>query len=168
MNKNIIWNDVLKQWSDGKKLQYTNNVKLSFLYETSPIKNGKEKYKEKFIENKHLDRMKEDHSPFSEYINKSKNKYVISFYNLSRDTLLIIPTPKKNRNYTTIKHFIDNSSETQQKQFWKYVSKCIKKLIKNGNITYWISTHGFGVPYFHLRISSKPKYFVTKSFTKYS
>ena len=113
-----------------------------------------------------LDKMKEDYSSFYEYIKKSKNKYVISFNNLSNDTLLIIPTPKKNKKFTTIKDFMDNASEIQQKYFWKYVSKTVKKLIKDGKTKYWISTHGLGVPYFHLRISLKPKYYVTKSFMK--
>ena len=35
---------------------------MAFLYETTPIKNGKEIYKEKFIENNYLDKMKEDYS----------------------------------------------------------------------------------------------------------
>lgn len=162
------WNDILQEWSEGNYLKYPNKIKMAFLYETTPIKNGKEIYKEKFIENNYLDKMKEDYSSFYEHIKKSKNKYVISFNNLSNDTLLIIPTPKKNKNFTTIKDFMDNASETQQKYFWKYVSKFVKNLIKkkDGKTKYWISTHGSGVPYFHLRISLKPKYYVTKSFIK--
>ena len=50
--------------------------------------------------------------------------------------------------------------------FGKYVSRIINKLIKDGKTKYWISTHGSGVPYFHLRISLKPKYYITKSFMK--
>lgn len=165
-SKTKKWNDILKEWSEGNYLKYPNKIKMAFLYETTPIKNGNEIYKEKFIENNYLDKMKEDYSSFYEHIKKSKNKYVISFNNLSNDTLLIIPTPKKNKKFTTIKDFMDNSSETQQKYFWKYVSKTIKNLIKDGKTKYWISTHGSGVPYFHLRISLKPKYYVTKSFMK--
>ena len=160
------WNDVLQEWSEGHYFKYPNKIKIAFLYETTPIKNGKEIYKEKLIEHNYLDKMKEDYSSFDEHIKKSKNKYVISFNNLSNDTILIIPTPKKNKKFTTIKDFIDNANETQQKYFWKYVSKTVKNLIKDGDTKYWVSTHGLGVPYFHLRISLKPKYYVTNSFMK--
>jgi hypothetical protein len=46
---------------------------------------------------------------------------VTSFYNISKDTLLIVPIPKQNKIYTTMKDFIDNASKTQQKEFWKKV-----------------------------------------------
>ena len=59
-------------------------------------------YKEKFIESNQLDKLKEDFSPYKKYIELSKNTYVTIFYNLSGDTLLIIPIPKKNKNFTTI------------------------------------------------------------------
>jgi hypothetical protein len=48
--------------------------------------------------------------------------------------------------------------------YWKYVSNIIKNLIKNNKDKYYISTHGLGVHYFHLRISTIPKYYNTKSF----
>lgn len=158
------WIDKLNEWSKSQTLFYPKNIKKSFFYETSPIKTGEEKYKVKFIENENLDKMKQDYSTFIDKIKISKNNYVTSFYNLSGDTLLIIPIPKQNKNFTTIKHFIDNASKTQQKYFWKYVSQKIKSLIKDKKKKYWISTHGTGVPYFHLRISTKPKYYQTKLF----
>lgn len=158
------WNDKLNYWHKLQNFIYPKNIKKSFFYETSPIKTGEEEYKVKFIENKYLDEMVQDYSSFMDKIKKSKNNYVTSFYNLSGDTLLVIPIPKQNKNFTTIKHFIDNASKTQKKYFWKYVSQKIKSLIKNKKTKYWISTHGTGVPYFHLRISTKPKYYLTKSF----
>lgn len=88
-------------------------------------------YEEKFIENHLLDNLIEDYLPFQKYINKSINKYVTSFYNLSKDCKLIIPIPKKNKNFTTIKDFIDNSSITHQQIFWKKVAKEIKIMLKN-------------------------------------
>ncbi|MAF35866.1 hypothetical protein CL622_01990, partial [archaeon] len=57
-----------------------------------------------------------------------------------------------------IKSFIDNASITQQKAFWKQVVKTAKKQLKMYDHI-WISTHGLGVPYLHVRISNKPKYY---------
>ena len=102
---------------------------------------------------------------FELYINKSKSKYVTSFLNLNKDTLLVIPIPKKNKNYATLKDFCDNSSITQKKYFWKKVSKLVKKFMKNQKYV-WISTHGLGVPYMHIRISNKPKYYFDNELKK--
>jgi hypothetical protein len=157
------WDNVLEKWEKGI-FSYPKNIKKRFFYETSFIITGGEKYNYKFIEDNKLQLLKQDYSPFIQYINKSKNKYVTSFMNLTKDTMLIIPTPRKNKNFTTIKDFIDNASILQQKKYWKYVSNIIKKLTKNNKYKYYISTHGLGVYYFHLRISKIPKYYHTQSF----
>ena len=62
-----------------------------------------------------------------------------------------------------MKDFIDNASELQQKEFWKEVSIQINKLINNKD-KFYISTHGLGVYYFHLRIEKNPKYYITEEY----
>lgn len=119
-------------------------------------------YLEEFIEDEELPTIMNSDS-FMNYIVQSKNKYVTSFPNLSGDTVLVIPMPKKNRkgkfkNYSTLKKFMDNASRTQQKIFWKHVYKQIIKFRKK-NKRVWISTHGKGVSYLHVRISNSPKYY---------
>lgn len=69
----------------------------------------KNKYKEKFSENNKLQYLTQDYSLFIHYIKESKNQYVTSFRNLSGDSLLIIPIPKKIKDFTTIKDFCDNA-----------------------------------------------------------
>jgi len=117
-----------------------------------------------YIKSNSLNNMTQDFSNFNEYINKSTNKYVTSFINLSGDTLLIIPMPCKNKNFTTLKDFIDNASLIQQQYFWQKVAIEIRKLIINNNKKFWISTHGLGVNYLHIRICLQPKYYQTKQF----
>lgn len=158
------WIDKLNAWKNGKVLQYPKNIKSRFFFETFVCdKNMNNNYKEKFIEYDLLNTLQEDSSQFQKYIELSKNKYVTSFSNISGDSILIIPIPKKNKNFTTIKDFIDNSSINHQKLFWKRVVKEIKKILKDNEKIY-ISTHGLGVPYFHLRLDKNPKYYKTKKF----
>lgn len=38
--------------------------------------------------------------------------------------------PRNNKNYATIKDFIDNASITQQKHFWKQVASEIENILK--------------------------------------
>ena len=85
----------------------------------------------------------------------------MSFYNKSKDTLLIIPIPYNEKEYITIKDFIDNAPIIQQKEFWKFASEEIKNILKTEKEIY-ISTHGLGVSYFHLRLCNSAKYYHTK------
>jgi len=158
------WEDKIKRWDEYNILKYPKKIKKRFFYETSFItEDMTEKYKEKFIQNKLLEEIEQNYEPFNKYIKESKNKYVTSFYNLSKTTLLIIPIPRKNKKFTTLKDFIDNASKKQQKEFWKKVSFLIKKMLKI-NKKIWVNTHGLGIHYFHLRIDTSPKYYLTKKF----
>jgi len=158
----MLWKTVLKNWKNGKVFTYPRNIKRPFMWRTSVILSDKNIYKEEFVENKYLDIRKQNYKAYNDYIRKSKNKYVTSFINLSKDTLLIIPMPRKNKNFSTIKHFTDNASLLHQKKFWMYVEKIVQKKLKKKKKLY-ISTHGLGVPYFHLRISEEPKYYYNSS-----
>ena len=160
----MLWKDKIALWKAGEYQTYPDSIKSRFFYETFVCdKHMKNKYKEKFIESKQLQRITQDYRPFIDYIQKSKNQYVTSFINLSGDTLLIIPIPKKNKDYTTIKDFCDNASITQQKHFWKRAAIEIEKILRDNDKIY-VNTHGLGVPYFHLRLDKIPKYYNSTEF----
>lgn len=122
------------------------------------IKNdGNVAFKQKFRTYDQLPEI-ENKKDFQEHIKNSQNKYVISFPNLSKDTMLVIPMPISGKNYATLRDFIDNAPEIQQQEFWKHVAEVAKKFMKkNGKV--WISVHGLGVAYTHVRISTIPKYY---------
>lgn len=165
MTKKCEWIDILMDWSLGKSLKYPSHIKKRFFYETSHLNdNFTNIYKSKFIETNEFDNIEnQNYFPFIKQINNSDNKYATSFFNKSKDCLLIIPIPRKNKNFMTIKDFIDNASRNQQSEFWKLTYNKIMLLLKKHDKLY-ISTHGLGVHYFHLRISLLPKYFITQEF----
>ena len=69
--------------------------------------------------------------------------------------------PRQRKSYATLKDFVDNAPMKQQQELWKLVAKEAKKQVKKfGKV--WISTHGLGVPYLHVRISNQPKYYFSK------
>ena len=159
------WIDKINSWEDGEIQTYPDKIDKPFFFETYKCdKDMQNKYKEKFIPSNKLI-FKKDHTAFDKHIQRQKatNKYAISFYNLSKDALLVIPMPRQNKNFATIKDFIDNASLIQQKHFWQLVGSTIKKALKTHDHVY-VSTHGLGVPYFHFRIDFTPKYFQTTSF----
>lgn len=154
----MSWNNTIENWKNGNPLTYPKNLKKTFLWRTSVFKeDGNSKYKQEFESCPQLD-LKQNYYDFQQYINQSKNKYVTSFYNLSGDTILVVPMPKNNKNFSNLKNFIDNASKTQQKYFWEHVADIIN-IQKNNHQHLWISTHGLAVPYLHVRISTSPKYY---------
>ena len=149
-----------------------SNITKPFLWRTSVINNKVDlPYKEEYVEDKWLLGRKQDYSSFlippaSLLSKKNENKkYAIRSINFPKDTILVIPIPKKNKDFTTIKDFIDNSTLHHKKIFWKKVATEVKKILKNNDKVY-ISTHGLGIPYFHLRLDKSPKYYQTKKFIK--
>jgi hypothetical protein len=58
---------------------------------------------------------------------------------------------------------MDNASYSQQRGFWRDVASAIKRMLKKYDQVF-VSTHGLGVPYFHLRINTYPKFYQTKKF----
>ena len=138
-------------WTLGTILKYPQKIKHPFLWRTR--RKTKTKFEQEFTIDKNLPRT-QNYSAFKTQIKKSKNKYVIVFPNLAKDTLLVVPMPKRGKNFASLKDFIDNASKTQQKVFWRKV-----KQVANRENVVWVSTHGHGVPYLHVRISLKPKYY---------
>jgi len=161
----VKWKDKILEWSSGKYLRYPSIITKSFFYETSICTTELDTlYQQKFIPDSRLSLMQQDSASFDKEINKAirkGNKYATSFTNLGGDAILIIPIPRQEKNFATIKDFMDNASTTHQREFWKYASKIIQHLLTTESKIY-INTHGLGVPYFHLRIDTKPKYYVSK------
>ena len=159
------WNETLLEWSSGKYLQYPARLTKPFFYETSICTHTLDTpYQERFIPDTRLLQLQQDTTSFQKQIKSAVSKgkkYATSFTNLGGDAILIIPIPRAEKNFTTIKDFMDNASITQQCEFWKYASKIIKQQLKVKKALY-ISTHGLGVPYFHLRLDTKPKYYQSK------
>ena len=161
----MLWSDVLNNWEKGVPLKYPKTVKGRFLWNTSVLKNdGKVPFKQTFRKNNDLPET-QNKKDFQEHIKKSHNKYVVSFPNLSKDTMLVVPMPIPGKNYATLKDFIDNAPQIQQEEFWKKVATVAKNFMaEKGKI--WISVHGLGVHYTHVRISSSPKYYFNDELIK--
>jgi hypothetical protein len=73
--------------------------------------------------------------------------------------------PKRGKNFATLRDFIEESSDEQQEAFWKRVAKEAKRFCAiHGRV--WISVHGLGVAYTHVRIATSPKYYFAKEFLR--
>lgn len=158
------WKKVISDWKEGANLPcYPRNIRKQFFWETSYIdKEMKEEYDEKFIESERLEQQEYNPEAFLEYIENSDNDYVTSFPNLKKDSMLVIPIPRSS-NFTSLKFFMDFSSDRQYRYFWRRVAEEIENMLLEHEGV-WVSTHGLGVPYLHVRIDTYPKYYQTRRF----
>jgi len=109
-----------------------------------------------------------DHKPFEQYLINTKNR-VVSFYNLKKDSLLIVPNiPSKNyHSNSSIAPFIRNNEMVDV--FLDLLSRVgcemLKIMHKKPDQTIWLNTHGKGVSWLHIRIDTTPKYISYTPFT---
>jgi hypothetical protein len=89
-----------------------------------------------------------DEKPYRKYILEAGKKLSTDFKNLSGDTVLVIPV----KPYSNIYQFAKNGSERE----WLALFRRVVKNFKKGQ---YISTHGHGVSWLHIRIEDYPKYF---------
>ena len=156
-NFNYTWKQKLDSWSNGNYLKYPDIIKQNFYYKTSICnKDMTSICNEIFIETDLFDNIEQDYSSYDKYF-IDKSKMVIKTTSHSGN-ILIIPVPKKGKEYTTIKHFCDNAPEKQQIEFWKLASDTIKEALQTTHKLY-INTHGHGVNYFHLRLDKDSTYY---------
>ena len=161
----MLWSEVLKNWENGITLKYPKQLRGRFQWNTSVLKkDGDVEYKQSFRTNNKLPET-QNNKDFQEYIKNSKNTYVVAFPNINKDAMLVIPMPVQGKNYATLRDFIDNASMIQQQEFWKKVAEVAKKYM-NENEKVWISVHGLGVAYTHVRITSTPKYYFDNALKK--
>jgi len=148
-----MWGTILNEWDNGS-FKFPKIVGR-FEWNTSVLETPQSPFIQSFLVNKELPK-KQNYSAFQKYIDSSQNKYATSFPSLSGD-ILVIPMPVRGKNYATLKDFIDNAPKIQQKEFWKKVSNVARTCMRKERI--WISVHGMGVPYTHVRIATSPKYY---------
>jgi hypothetical protein len=126
--------------------------------------NGNVEFKQAFRTHRELPG-KQDYSSFRDHIQRCTDDHVAVFPNMSGDTLLVIPMPLRGKNYATLRDFIDEAPLPQQQAFWKEVAHTARYVMQEAGRA-WISVHGMGVPYTHVRVSATPKYYFDAALSK--
>jgi len=121
-----------------------------------------------------------DYDTFSEHIALEHGHQpgsAVSFYNLGRDSMLITPTAAIDHSprigaaaaagYPHLAAFARYAERNQQHEFWSLVGKQALNMIEGRKEPLWLSTSGLGVYWLHVRLDSRPKYYVQKSLQRF-
>ncbi|WP_413039062.1 DUF6940 family protein [Roseofilum sp. Belize BBD 4] len=108
-----------------------------------------------------------DPDAFKTYFDSvSVGETVVSFPNLSRDARLIVPCPiVSDSSYVHFASFVREAPESQQQELWATIGReMVAQLTRSPVSPIWLNTAGMGVPWLHIRLDSRPKYY---SYTPY-
>ncbi len=97
--------------------------------------------------------------PFAGDFERAGQRSVICFANLGGDAELIVPCPiGPDEHYSHMASFVRRAPAEQQQALWEMVGRTM--LERLGDQPLWLSTAGGGVAWLHVRLDSRPKYYV--------
>ncbi|MEO0895665.1 MAG: hypothetical protein AAFY71_04675 [Bacteroidota bacterium] len=110
------------------------------------------------INGRAFSRIQADERSFSSYFKVGCT--VVDFPNIRGDANLVVPCPQPGASadsYSHLANFVRLAPEHQLHDFWKRVGKVFESSFNNHPV--WLSTHGLGVFWLHVRLDSRPKYY---------
>jgi hypothetical protein len=94
------------------------------------------------------------------------NSNTLQFENLSGDATLVIPVPTLNKSIDSRSGHLMEFLLNQIDDLIKHIGLSVSQLIKSKKYPrLYVSTHGRGVPWLHVRLSSSPKYYSMSEYT---
>ena len=104
-----------------------------------------------------------DPSPFRHYF-PAAEQGVVTFENLGRDALMVVPSaPGEVDAYPHLAGFIRTAGAEQIDALWRAVGEAVTARMSDKPL--WLNTAGGGVAWLHVRLDSRPKYYVYRPFT---
>lgn len=112
-----------------------------------------------------LVRAEPDASSFSEHIaNGAGTQGVRSFQNFGHDATLVVPcVASPGARFAHLVSFLRTASPEQSDALFARVGAIACQHLADSDAPLWVSTAGMAVPWVHVRLDSRPKYYRTES-----
>jgi hypothetical protein len=100
---------------------------------------------------------------FKEHFGAGASRDVVSFSNLGRDAIMIVPRPiAASSAYGHLAAFVRQAPEPQRLALWQAVGDAMAGRLSAKPV--WLSTAGAGVSWLHVRLDDRPKYYGFRPF----
>ncbi len=166
-DKQVTYSEVIKLWEHDNSFR-TFFISLladapmeAYFWETPPISRSTAEREFEFVlvDSPQLADIDPDPADFNKYF-KSATESVVTFPNLGKDALLVVPCPIANTVARThLASFVREAPEFQQHLLWQTVGLSLKQRLNEREQPIWVSTSGLGVHWLHVRLDSRPKYY---------
>lgn len=108
---------------------------------------------------------KPDPEAFAEHFRAAPGAPAVAFPNLGGDSTLIAPAPISGpAAYGHLAAFVRGAPEAQRDALWKLVGEEVLRRL--GPKPVWLSAAGAGVPWLHVRLDDRPKYYGHRPYTQ--
>lgn len=106
-----------------------------------------------------------DPAAFAEHFPPDPSLSVVAFANLRADAVLVVPCPRAApAAYVHLAAFVRSAPADQRRDLWRTVADALHRRL--GSPPLWLSTAGAGVPWLHVRIDDRPKYYAHAPYRK--
>jgi len=160
----LSYQRTLELWAGNEEFQlfWVNQMKAipfpGYLWETPPISNKliSQPFECVFIERTVFNRLKPNTTAYKGYF--TTDKPVVDFPNRGNNATLIVPCPLADAHcYTHLGRFTAEAPTDQQQALWQQVGAIGLEQLSDRKL--WISTHGLGIYWLHIRLDTTPKYY---------
>jgi hypothetical protein len=137
----------------------------AYRWETPPLtaENLDRDFECVFLDSPHLD-IPPNPREFDEYFSRTDEELAVAFPNLGHDGIMISPCPTEapaasnlTDSFSHLGAFTRTASMDRQHALWRAVGRSLQERI--GAQPVWWSTAGGGVPWLHVRLDDRPKYY---------
>ncbi len=164
-SKPATFAEVLRGWQDDTAFRSQFNALLAdvpfsaFRWETPPVTTATASRSFEFVllDSPGLAR-RPDPEAFAEHFGGTPEAGVVAFPNLGRDAIMVVPCPYASAlAYGHLAAFVREAPESQRHALWQVVGKAMAERVNARPV--WLSTAGAGVPWLHVRLDDRPKYY---------
>ena len=136
---------------------------VGFFWELPPLQRDtlERPYEHVLLEGNLLERISPDPTPFMKALRAGAGSdLAASFPNIGGDAILVVPKPQVGSvGYGHLGAFLRAAPEKQQHALLKELGHAAEARLQQQGGCLWISTAGLGVPWLHVRLDSRPKYY---------
>lgn len=159
----MTWRDVLNAWSESDEfVAYYSDLLVgspfdAFRWETPRLNEAglEDVFEFVLVQSSGLGGHA-DSSDFEEHFESEDS--VVTFGNLGRDCVLVVPRPLAEwDDFGHLAAFLRSGTQEQIRCLWRETSTAVLERVRTGAL--WLSSAGVGVPWLHLRIDDRPKYY---------
>lgn len=171
-DRKLTYAQVIRLWQKNAAFRHFFSTVLArcsfeaFFWECAPLTEGNQHQPFAFVllDSPQLAGAEADCSAFQQYLVHSTES-VCNFSNLGGDAHLLVPVPQgSSRHYAHIAAFVRHAHAAQQHALWQKLGQLAEDKISQQPL--WISTSGLGVPCLHIRLDSRPKYYMFDLYRK--
>lgn len=165
------WRQVLNGWYKDEPFRtyflglLADTPFAAFRWETPAITNATVDQAFEFVmlDAPGLDRPPDPAAFAGQFRTKAGEASVVSFANLGGDAVLVVPRPEgPEAAYAHLAAFVRQAPERQRHELWRAVAVAMKGRL--GGDPVWLSTAGAGVPWLHVRLDDRPKYYAHRPY----